>query len=67
MAGQCGVDANVCSFGIAHFTYHYDIWILAQKRAQCRGEGEANGGMHLCLIDGVSRIFQARRARNEDA
>ena len=61
MAGLRCLDRDVGGFFIADFADHDDVRILAQKRAQRDGEGEASLLAHADLIDSgeldFSRIF----------
>ena len=79
VAGERGFDGDFRGFGIANFTDHDDVRVLAQNGAQGIGEGEADFLFHRHLVDAgnlefdrvfdrddvVSRDCSVRSARNK--
>jgi hypothetical protein len=61
VAGLRRLDCDIRGFFIADLADHNDVRILAQKRAQRDGKGEASLLAHADLIDAgkldFSRIF----------
>ena len=54
---QRSLDRDLCSFAIANFADHHDIWILPQYRTQSGGKRKAHLCIDLRLTDPVHCIF----------
>ena len=55
--GQRGLDRHLRRLQVADLTHHDDVRVLAQDRAQRMGEGEADLGLHLDLVDAGHLVF----------
>src|SRR5439155_2649201 len=65
MAGLRGLDRDVSRFQIADFADHDDIGILAQERAERRGEGESGLLVYVDLIDARELDFRRILGRRD--
>ena len=57
MAGQGRLDRDLGGLDVADLADHHDVGVLAQDRPQDIGEGKADAGLDLDLIDSVQLIF----------
>ena len=57
VAGERGADGDLGGVEVADFTDHDDVGVLAQHVAQGAGEGEADLGAHLHLVDAGHLVF----------
>ncbi len=57
MAGQRRVNRDRRRFEVANFPQHHHVRRLAEHRAQRQREGEANGLLHLHLVDAGQQVF----------
>nr|GFD54437.1 hypothetical protein [Tanacetum cinerariifolium] len=53
VAGERGLDRDATGFQVAHLADHDDVRVLAHDGAQCSGEVEAYGRLHLNLVDAL--------------
>ena len=58
------LNGNLGGFKITYLAHHYNIWILAQERAQCLSKTETRPHIDLRLINAIhiyfNRIFRRR-------